>query len=430
VGLNFHPELTGIGKYTGEMAAYLSSSHQVHVVATAPYYPYWKTQPGYRWWKYNHENWSGIDVYRCPLWVPHQLSGLKRLLHLFSFALSSFPVLLGQAFWKPDLVLCVAPAFFSAPVAWLTARLSGSKAWLHIQDFELDAALNLGMLPSDHFLTRWAVHMERWLLARFDRVSTISNRMIQSLKYKGVHSNRTYLFQNWVDTSEIFPLPDSQRTLRRIFDLPEDKVIVLYSGNMGNKQGLEMVVDVAREIQTHDQIFFVFCGEGSARKDLETRATELPNVQFLALQPAEKLNQLLNTADIHILPQRNDAADLVMPSKLLGMLASGKPVIATANPETEIGTVVGRNGVLVPPGDQQALYQAILELAESLQRRSRLGQKGRAFVCQNWTREHILTVFELHLRELVEGDQCLKESIDIKDARSLNLREEDWGISN
>jgi colanic acid biosynthesis glycosyl transferase WcaI len=430
VGLNFQPELTGIGKYTGEMAAYLSSSHQVRVVTTAPYYPYWQVQEGFTWWQYKREIWCGMRVYRCPLWVPCQPSGLKRLLHLFSFALSSFPVLLRQMFWKPDLVLCVAPALFSAPSAWFTARLSGSKAWLHIQDFELDAALNLSMLPSDHFLTRWAAHIESWLLARFDQVSTISNRMIQSLKNKGVPSKRTYLFPNWVDTNQIFPLPDSRKTLRQIFDLPEDKVIVLYSGNMGNKQGLEMVVDVAREIQTHDEIFFVFCGEGSARKDLETRATELPNVQFLSLQPAEKLNQLLNTADIHILPQRNDAADLVMPSKLLGMLASGKPVIATANPETEIGTVVGRNGVLVPPGDQQALYQAILELAQSLQRRSCLGQKGRAFVCQNWTREHILTVFELHLRELVEGDECLKESIDIKDARSLNLREEDWGISN
>jgi colanic acid biosynthesis glycosyl transferase WcaI len=404
VGLNFYPEMTGIGKYTGEMAAYLSNSHQVRVVTTAPYYPYWKTQPGYKWWKYIHENWSGIDVYRCPLWVPHKLSALKRLLYLFSFALSSFPILLGQVFWKPDLVLCIAPAFFSAPFAWLTARLSGAMSWLHVQDFELDAAVNLGMLPADHFLIRWAAYIETWLLACFDRVSTISNRMILSLKNKGVHSNRTYLFPNWVDTNQIFPLPDSRKALRRIFDLPEDKVIVLYSGNMGNKQGLEILVDVACEIQTNEEILFVFCGEGTARKELETRAAELPNVKFMSLQPTGKLNQLLNTADIHILPQRTDAADLVMPSKLLGMLASGIPVIATANPQTEIGTVVGQNGVLVPPGDQQALCQAILELAESHQRRACLGQKGRALVSENWTREHVLTDFEQHLREVVELD--------------------------
>jgi colanic acid biosynthesis glycosyl transferase WcaI len=404
VGLNFHPELTGIGKYTGEMAAYLSSSHQVRVVTTAPYYPYWQVQEGYSWWQYKREIWCGMRVYRCPLWVPRQPSGLKRLLHLFSFALSSFPVLLRQMFWEPDLVLCIAPALFSAPPAWFTARLSGAKAWLHIQDFELDAATKLGLLSSGNFLTRWAANVESWLLARFDQVSTISNRMIQSLKNKGVPSNRTYLFPNWVDTNQIFPLPDSRKTLRRIFDLPEDKVIVLYSGNMGRKQGLEILVDVACETQTKDEIFYVFCGEGTAREDLENRARVLPNVKFISLQPAHKLNQLLNTADIHILPQRADAADLVMPSKLLGMLASGKPVIATASPETEIGAVVGQNGVLIPPGDRQALCKAILESAESPQRRLCLGQKGHAFVSENWSRDHVLPVFERHLRELVEGE--------------------------
>jgi colanic acid biosynthesis glycosyl transferase WcaI len=411
VGLNFQPELTGIGKYTGEMAAYLSrQGHQVRMVTTAPYYPYWKTQPGYQWWKYSGEAWCGVDVYRCPLWIPRQTSGLKRLLHLFSFALSSFPILLGQLRWKPDLVLCIAPAFFSAPFALLAARFSGAKTWLHIQDFELDAATQLGMLRVDHPLTRWATRAESWLLRRFARVSTISDRMVSRLKMKGVNGERACLLPNWVDTNQIYPLPDPRRTLRRVFDLPEEGTIVLYSGNMGNKQGLEIVVDVARELQTDTRIHFVFCGEGTARKDLERAAHHLPNVQFLSLQPAEKLNQLLNTADIHILPQRADAADLVMPSKLLGMLASGKAVIATADPGTEIGDVVGQIGVLVPPGDQRALYEAILELTEAPEMQACLGQKGRAFVCEHWSTEHILADFELQLRELVFSKNALVQN--------------------
>ena len=384
------------------MAAHLcASGHDVHMVTAPPYYPYWQVQPGYKAWGYKREVWRGMEINRCPLWVPRKPSGLKRLLHLFSFALSSFPVLLGQLRWKPDLVLCIAPAFFCAPFVWLTARLSGAKSWLHIQDFELEAATNLGMLQADHLLTRWAARGESWLLARFDRVSTISNRMVLSLKNKGVPSDRSYYFPNWVDANEIFPLLDSQRTLRDVFDLPEDKIIVLYSGNMGNKHGLEIVVEAARELQSNTQILFVLCGEGAARKDLERAANNLPNVKFISLQPVEKLNQLLNAPNIHILPQKTDAADLVMPSKMLGMLASGKPVIATANPETEIGTVISQIGVLVPPGNQPALCEAILELAQSPQMRACLGQKGRAFVCENWSTEHILADFELHLRELV-----------------------------
>ena len=139
VGINFHPELTGIGKYTGELAAYLDGrGHQIRVITTPPYYPHWQVQPGYRGWQYRQEKWQGVWVFRCPLWVPRRLSGIKRLLHLLSFALTSFPVLLGQCSWRPNLILCIAPTFFNAPFALFTARLSGAKAWLHIQDFELD----------------------------------------------------------------------------------------------------------------------------------------------------------------------------------------------------------------------------------------------------------------------------------------------------
>ena len=138
VGINFYPDLTGIGVYSADMAAYLGrQGHQVHVVSAPPYYPYWKVQPGYKGWRYEHEGWEGMQVYRAPLWVPGKPTGIKRLLHLFSFAVSSFPLLLGHIFWRPDLVICVAPAFFSAPFAWLIAKLCGARSWLHIQDFEL-----------------------------------------------------------------------------------------------------------------------------------------------------------------------------------------------------------------------------------------------------------------------------------------------------
>jgi colanic acid biosynthesis glycosyl transferase WcaI len=259
------------------------------------------------------------------------------------------------------------------------------------------------MLDSAHQLSRWAARAESRILQAFDRVSTISSRMLARLEGKGVRSERACLFPNWVDTDEIFPLPYGPKSLRKEFGLPADKVIVLYAGNMGVKQGLEILVEAAWGLRKNSTIHFVLCGEGSARANLERAAREMRNVQFLPLQPPEKLNRLLNVADIHILPQRADAADLVMPSKLLGMLASGKAIIATANPGTEIGNAVGQVGLLVPPGDQPALCEAILELAGSPEMRVRLGQKGRAFVCKHWSMEHILGDFELHLRELVTG---------------------------
>jgi colanic acid biosynthesis glycosyl transferase WcaI len=214
--------------------------------------------------------------------------------------------------------------------------------------------------------------------------------MLCRLQQKGVAESRAQLFPNWVDASSIFPLCVPQSSLRSIFDLPEDKVIVLYSGNMGKKQGLEILVDAARELQYCAEILFVLCGEGAAREDLQLAAHDLDSVRFLPLQPEEKLNEFLNSADIHVLPQRADAADLVMPSKLLGMLASGKPVIATAKPDTEVGKVVGQVGITIMPGDVRALCEAILSLIGSPEMRSSLGAKGRAYVCRNWRAELVL----------------------------------------
>jgi colanic acid biosynthesis glycosyl transferase WcaI len=279
----------------------------------------------------------------------------------------------------------------------LIARLSGAKAWLHVQDFELEAATKLGLLASGHRLVRWAVRFESRVLRAFDRVSTISASMLARLVQKGVRPEWAYLFPNWVDIKTIYPLPDEGLSAREEFGLPSNKVIVLYAGNMGVKQGLEIMLEAARELRKNSAFHFILCGEGSARAQLERTAGELRNVQFLPLQSPEKLNSLLNIADMHVLPQRQDAADLVMPSKLLGMLASGKPVIAMANPDTEIGKVVGQVGVLIPPADLSALCEALLKLGISPDLRASLGRKGRAFVCKYWSSGHILRDFELQL---------------------------------
>ena len=274
----------------------------------------------------------------------------------------------------------------------------------------MDAATHLGMLPSENFLTKWAARCEGWMLTRFDRVSTISNRMLARLKEKGVGSDRACLFPNWVDPNTIIPLTDPRDSLRKGLDIPDDKIVLLYSGNMGHKQGLEFILEVARCLQTRSDILFVLCGDGATREMLEKSANGLPNIQFLDLQPHEKLNQLLNTADIHILPQRDNAADLVMPSKLLGMMASGKAILATTGSDTELGKVVSKIGIIVPPNDGLAISNAILELAGSPELRYRLGEKGREYVCRHWNADQVLAHFQAQLLNLVNKNPLIVAS--------------------
>lgn len=401
LGLNFSPELVGIGKYTGELADYLSEhGFDLRVVTTPPYYPEWSIKEGYPGWKYRQETVGKMTVYRCPLWVPQKPTNINRLLHLISFGLSSLPVMLAQITWKPDVVICVIPTLFSAPIAWLTARLSGTKCWLHIQDFELDAGLNLGILPGGKLIFALARAFERFILTRFDRVSTISENMLALAIKKGVSKEKTWLFPNWVDTYQIFPM-QGENPLRQELDIPGNKKVILYHGNLGRKQGLEILIEAAVRLQDQLEILFLICGEGAARAELEGKARDMQNIRFINLQPTEKLNQLVNLADVHVLPQRAGAADLVMPSKLTTMLASGKPVLACASPGTHLWKVVSQVGKVISPEDPQEMADAIVSLLGEPVEREHLAKLGRIYTCQFLEKEVILAKFKHTLEELL-----------------------------
>jgi len=395
-GINFPPEQIGIGKYTGEMAAWLAGrGHELRVVTALPYYPEWRVREDYTGNEFRIEQWQGMKVWRCPIWVPDRPTGAKRILHLLSFALSSAPVLLRQVFWRPDIVWVVAPSLMCAPAAWLAARLSGAKSWLHMQDFEVDAAFELGILHRA-WVRVLVLRVERWLLRRFDGVSTISARMAEKLIGKGVPAARVRVVENWVNLDIVVPM-NGPIALRSELGITAETCVVLYSGNMAEKQGLEIVVEAARLLRERHHITFILCGEGPARARLGRLSAGLPNIRFLALQPAERLNELLNLADIHLLPQRAEVADLVMPSKLTNMLASGRPVVSTAAPGTQVDEMVRRCGIVVPPGDVDAFAGAIELLAGNSSRRSELGRSGREYAESNWARDEILARFENEL---------------------------------
>jgi colanic acid biosynthesis glycosyl transferase WcaI len=396
-GLNFSPEPVGIGKYNGEMARWLvEHGHSVKVVCAPPYYPQWSVYEGYSGLRYRRELIDGVEVLRCPLWVPKNVTGLRRLLHLASFALSSLPPMLWQWRWRPDVVFAVEPPLFGAVPALLGARLSGARAWLHVQDFEVDAAFDLGLLKSAA-AKRMAFGVERFLMRRFDRISTISDRMVELALRKTGGERDCLLFPNWVDTDEIRPLPKPS-AYRQELGIPDDAVVLLYSGSMGAKQGLELVLAAAEALRDDPRYRFVMAGSGSAYEGLRQAAAGLGNMQWLPLQPAERLNEFLNLADIHLLPQRADAADLVMPSKLTGMLASGRPVITTACPHTQVARVVEGRGLVVEPGSLSDLLAAVTHLGTDTALRQRLGVAARDYAREALAHDSVLAGFERELR--------------------------------
>ncbi len=407
--INYAPEVTGIGKYNREMCEWLTErGHEVRIVTAPPYYPQWRVMEGYSARKYQRELMASVQVWRCPIWVPAKPSGIKRMLHLASFAASSFPALLCQIPWRPDIVMVTEPPLFCVPQAWLTTRLSGTKVWLHILDFEVDAAVQLGMLKGWDRAHRFLYAIEYVLLRGVDRVSTISGKMWQRVVKKGIPEDRTQLFPNWADTHFVLPLPRDNE-VRREFGVRPDEILVLHAGNMGEKQGLDLVLDVAEQLRERADIKFVMVGEGAARERLERAARQrgLDNVRFFPVQPLERLPLMLASGDIHLVVQRQEAADLVMPSKLTNILAAGKPSIATADRGSELYEVLNQHncGITTTPGSVTELLTAVVELADNTNVREQLGRNARQYAQSHLDKDKILSKFEEDLRGLVEvGD--------------------------
>ena len=410
-GLNYAPEPVGIGKYSGELAEWLAGrGHEVRVITAPPYFPQWRAVAN----RYRREQRRGVAIWRCPLWVPRSPSGLSRLVHLASFALSSLPVLLAQRKWRPDVVLTVAPAFFCAPGALLLGKLCGeaTTTWLHIQDFELDAAFELGILKG-RWIRRLAENWERSTLQGFNKISTISEAMRQRAIAKGVKPESACLLPNWVDLKEIEPEEGIQKLnnpYRSELSINNGAIVLLYSGSMNNKQGLDILTKVIHILIGDQDLVWLLAGEGPTKAKLKKSVEGLKNVKVLPLQPATSINEWLNIADIHLLPQKEDAADLVMPSKLLGILASGRPLVASSPADSELGKLTEEAGIRVEPGDAEGFATAIRRLSRDRELRTSLGSRGRQLVEERYCRETLLEEMEADLL----GEKAIKLSTKIQ----------------
>jgi colanic acid biosynthesis glycosyl transferase WcaI len=366
--LNYSPELTGIGKYNGEMCPELvKRGLEVKAIVAPPYYPEWQVHQGYlnAWYSKSHV--QGVTVRRCPLYVPKKATSIKRILHLASFAFTSGLALLGQVFKKPDIIFLVQPTLFCVPIVLLVGKLTGAKTIMHIQDFEVDAMLGLGMTRSQQGkMSKFAKKIERWLLSKFDAVSSISYSMLENAKRKGVADDKLLFFPNWSDTDFVTPQTNGDALKKEWGFAPTDK-IVLYAGNIGKKQGLEIVLEAAQQYLEQPLIKFVLVGAGTHVDVLRNMAESmlLKNVYFLPLQPWERVPEMLALADIHLVVQKKGAADAVLPSKLTNILSAGGHALVTTEADTELGRLAEKFADIyqcAEPEDLSAFSQTLSDM--------------------------------------------------------------------
>lgn len=409
LGLNYAPEKVGIAVYTTGLAEALAAQgHEVTVVAGRPYYPGWAIMAGHNAFTYGRTRENGVRVIRVPHYIPREPSGFRRLLHHASFAATSLPPMIGKAVtFRPDVVLTVAPSLIAAPVARLAAWLSGARSWLHVQDFEVEAGFATGLFRDKTLFGRLARWFEGKMLKAFDRTSSISPQMCRKLAEKGVGPDRIVEFRNWAEIERITPLagPSPYRDAWGI----SARHVALYSGNIANKQGIDIVIEAAHLLRHRRDLAFFICGEGPNRRALEQAAADLDNVRFHDLQPAERLGDLLGLASVHLLPQLAGAADLVLPSKMANMLASGRPIVATAAAGTGLALEVEGCGLITPPGDAASFAAAIERLIDDAALSARLGQAGRRRALERWSRQKLIADMAAELERLAgEGREGAK----------------------
>jgi colanic acid biosynthesis glycosyl transferase WcaI len=409
--LNYAPELTGIGKYNGEMCnAFVEKGIDVTAIVAPPYYPEWKVSPGYRKFFYKKTKVDGVKLIRCPLYVPNDVTTIKRLIHLCSFSFTAALAMATQLFNRPNVVMLVQPTLFCAPFALIFAKLVGAKTIMHIQDFEVDAMFGLAMVGEGR-IAKVVKGLESWLLKRFDAVSTISYSMIEIAKAKGVDASKIIYFPNWSDTEFVTPNSDGA-ALKEEWDFnPSDKII-MYAGNIGHKQGLEIVLEAAEYFHEQTDIKFVLVGAGAYTETLIELSAKLmlTNVYFKPLQPWENVPQMLALADIHLVVQKKGAADAVLPSKLTNILSAGGHALVTAEPHTELGAIAAKHeGIFhcVEPENVTAFIDGITHLLN--QDLATHNIVARKFAESNLAKDKILEQFVENLAVLTKTEYILND---------------------
>ncbi len=403
-GINYEPEPTGIGPFNTDLCAYLAGQgHAVTMLTTFPYYPWWKKREEDRGRIFSTQRNEGVKVCRCWHYVPAQPSTVKRLFHELSFVFTS--TLRALVAEKPDVFIVVSPPLFLGMGAWLVSRLGRRPYVYHVQDLQPDAALGLGMIKPG-LAVKMLYRLEKFNYAGAALLTGISEGMMAAFRQKGVPEERLYLFANWIPDHDAERAPaKSVESFRRVYGISHDTRLIAYSGNVGQKQGLEVVIDASKGDYHGQKVSWVICGEGAAKRELQAKLDADANqaVRLLPLQPDALYRSLLEESDIALITQQKGTGQFFFPSKLLSILQYGRPVLAVADETSELARAVkqGGFGLVVPSGDADALRRAAQQMivADAAQFKT-WGENGLAWVRQ-FQRSTVLSAFTARLAEVV-----------------------------
>jgi colanic acid biosynthesis glycosyl transferase WcaI len=400
LGLNYLPESTSIGPYTADLAEYLRDrGHEVRVVTGFPIAPQWKTWKGYERKLFMREVIRGVPVMRTYLYVPrHPNKALQRILFDCSFALSA---LVGSLFGKrPELVIVISPPLQLSITAFLIQKLRQARVFLEIQDLVPDAAIAVGSLREGSTAVRIGQGLERFAYRTAESIGVICDGMRANLISKGVPEKKVSVLPNYIDTSFMKPV-SGQNGFRQRINMGREQFLVMYSGSIAGKQGLETFVRAGAEFEIELDVTCCVIGEGPYLSEIKKIADGLGlhRFQFLPLQPRDSLPSQLSSADVLIITQRATVRDVVFPGKMLYYMAAGRPILASVSKDSETGRFIREHavGLVVSPEDPVLMADAIRWLKSHPQEARQFGINGRRVAESKFDRRVVLEKIATHL---------------------------------
>ncbi len=392
---HYTPDVAPTGEVMTSIATELAArGHRLHVVTSLPWYEHHAIEPGWDGQLVRHEETGYGTITRV-----HPFPTDKRNIPARALAFAGFTLLAGLEGlfrsgrrWRLDAVLGMSPPLTLGPAGWAVARRWRVPFVFNIQDVFPDVAVEVGALTNRKVIAL-AAWLERATYRRADAVTVLSDDLAANVQAKLVRGlsgaaadrqrSKVQVIPNFVDTNRIRPVP-RENSYRREHGL-SGKRVVMYAGNVGFSQSLELLVDAAIAMADEPDLVFVVNGGGSARPDLERRAAGLGNVVFVGMQPRDRLPEVLAAADVHVVPLKRGLAWSSVPSKLYSILAAGRPVVASVDPGTEVARTVERSGagIAVPPDDPEAFTKAVRRLVDAPDEAAAMGEAGRRFI-EGW----------------------------------------------
>jgi colanic acid biosynthesis glycosyl transferase WcaI len=379
----FWPEVIGSAPFSADIAEWLTRhGRSTIVVSGLPHYPDQEIFLAYRGGRCRREVVGGTTVERLSVGAPRSNAAASRILNEVEFLLRGLAAIAMGRVDRQSMVLALCPSILSVALG-VAARRPGGVCVAIVHDIQSGLAEKLGMVGGSG-MARLMRACERMILNRTDLVIVLSAEMKDQLRRIGV-SAPIEVVPLWVDTDLIKPTEPVSRSAVR----------VLYSGNLGRKQGLGQVVAMAERLAaSRPDIEIILRGNGSQGAEIaaEIARLQLGNIRLTELQPQDALTAALAVGDIHLVPQNPETAAFAVPSKVFNIMAVGRPFVATALPGSVLWQLQRDSGAFlcVPPDEPLAFADAVVRLADDAHLRQELGRRGREFVELNYAKPRIL----------------------------------------